>query len=1641
MVHISGTLGPVSGSGEVHVAKIVANDARITGSIRAGYTGINGGNVLLITNSGSSDAIRITGGMTASHAVHVEHLYTNDLYVSGTAYGITVDRANYASASDPSTTRTYSPTGLETSGYLKVSGSSILGDTALDTVMVTGSFEASGPAHFNGTADFYGAARHHGTLRADDAVTFTDTLFAQGGVVFGNQSTDTAQVTGSFEVSGPSHFTSEVHAEGQVTVGGEAFLNGAVNVSGSTILGAANTTHQITGSFEVAGPANFTSVVNAEADLTVAGNTTLGNNSEDTVQITGSLEVSNTVNATELINAEKGVTAHNHLNVTGSLEASGATFLTSTATVGGLLTVNDSTILGDAGANEHQITGSVDIAHTLDVEGVLTVNDSTFLGEANENVHQITGSVHMGLTLDVTGAVGVGGTLTSYSDFRATDNTHIGASNGNTHQVSGTVHVSNTMDVSGAVGVMTDLRVWGNSTFGKAAGYSHQFTGSLDLANNINVTGTINAAGAIKSYDTLDVASGTFSMPDNTSAKILVADGNSYQEVAVSGDVTIASNGAVSIANDAVDTNQIADDAIEAGQIADGAIGNAAVDNASLRADKLDITNSTDIGEAIADDDVMIVGNTSASANRKSAMSRVKAYTKTDVGTIGTAEASKAIIVDNNVAINGGLTSVTGSKDLYFKDVKATSNLISDGGLLVSGSATVAAGLTSSYGMSIPDHEMLRIGSSSDLKISHNTTNTLFINQAGHLRFDNQATGKHIQMDLAADDATTQFQVRNNAGTELFSIDTVGTAVTGTLEVSSTTNLQATNLYGAASGSSTLAIQGSASFGAPVDISGDLVFHAATIAGRIDIKVNDGAGADTAIQIGKNGIVTKIGDDTPSDGQYLSWDNTAGKVAWADGLTSWGMSGSDNHYSSTELRTSGDLKVSGSVTFAGAQTGGYSVDGAEIKFGADEEIKLIHNADSGLILKRTATGADVPVTLTLQTGETQISNNNVIGKIQWQAPDESDGSDGTLVCAAIEALATDSFSATVNSTKLAFKTATDGAAVRHLELHADGKLQGYASNSATWSVTADGTGSYQQLAIADKLLHTGDADTGIFFEADSIKLHAGTNSQPQITINGTGVVINEESNSLDFRIESNQQTHMFAIDGGDNEITIANGFGSSGITIAQTGSMAMDGHLHAVGEIVCGSDLHVSDDAFITDDLNVGGDIDVVGSVTAPSANFTNCGVADDITHIGDPNTKITFGTDQIDLIAGGITMLTLDETTTNAIHFFAGSGSGGGTIYESGNLKVDGDLYLGGADIRDGGGGVLLSFDGAGIIDNACEFSQDITIATSAAAQLSLKSDSGQSSVDFYGRGDSMSDGDNVGALRFYGTEANDGANSALTAMMIVETAESGWAYGSSLATRMRFQVGRDGETGVHDGLTIDGSVANVSYPHIGIGTTTPTYKLSVQASVGSSYIAQVRQESSNASAACLRIRSANASGGNFITFSDDGGSNKGHITVNGSTVTYGAFTGYHPAALPAADHDTGYEYGTIVKIASVDSTTHEKSVGYNVEKTATSQDKAVLGVCAGKMSESLNDDGSPDRESGLHQIFAVGDGHILACSEGGNIETGDFICSSNTAGYGMLQSDDLLHNYTVARASEPVDWSAEDSNTKLIACTYHAG
>ena len=106
--------------------------------------------------------------------------------------------------------------------------------------------------------------------------------------------------------------------------------------------------------------------------------------------------------------------------------------------------------------------------------------------------------------------------------------------------------------------------------------------------------------------------------------------------------------------------------------------------------------------------------------------------------------------------------------------------------------------------------------------------------------------------------------------------------------------------------------------------------------------------------------------------------------------------------------------------------------------------------------------------------------------------------------------------------------------------------------------------------------------------------------------------------------------------------------------------------------------------------------------------------------------------------------------------------------------------------------------------------------------------------------------------------------------------------------------------------------------------------------------------------------------------------------------------------------------------------------------------KDKSVYGVIS---SGEEDENGSRKYELGNfvsttpHQhgdirfhINALGEGAIWVCNEHGNLESGDYITSSSIPGYGVLQDDDILHNYTVAKITMSCDFQPKIQYKKQI-------
>jgi len=242
----------------------------------------------------------------------------------------------------------------------------------------------------------------------------------------------------------------------------------------------------------------------------------------------------------------------------------------------------------------------------------------------------------------------------------------------------------------------------------------------------------------------------------------------------------------------------------------------------------------------------------------------------------------------------------------------------------------------------------------------------------------------------------------------------------------------------------------------------------------------------------------------------------------------------------------------------------YLADGGIIYFGNDQDVTLTHDPDDGLFLKSIATADNNPVLLTLQTGETDIAQDDVIGAINFQAPDEGTGTDAILVAAGIEAVSEGDFSSSNNATKLSFKTGASEAASEKMSLSSAGLLTiaddlvikdagtiGSASDTDAIAIASDGDVTFsQKVGIgADHDLGTGlhikTGDSGLsspntqcddlVIESDGhtgITIAAPAANQAKINFadnaddNVGSIAYNHSDNTLTFRVDDSDKIRI-----------------------------------------------------------------------------------------------------------------------------------------------------------------------------------------------------------------------------------------------------------------------------------------------------------------------------------------------------------------------------------------------------------------------------------------------------------------------------------------------------------------------------------
>ena len=523
----------------------------------------------------------------------------------------------------------------------------------------------------------------------------------------------------------------------------------------------------------------------------------------------------------------------------------------------------------------------------------------------------------------------------------------------------------------------------------------------------------------------------------------------------------------------------------------------ATISGGAINLAAIDIDGGTDIGAAVADADLFIIDDGAGGTNRKVTASRVKTY----MGAEGGAFSVENLDIDGATDIGAGIADA----DLFIIDDGAGGT---NRKVAASRIKTYIGASTAADDLTIGDAAVTLSTSSGNITIDATANDTDIIFKGT----DNNSDITMLTLDgSAAGDATFNNQVIIGDGKLVLN----STAVT--------TTAAEINL-----------IDGGTARGTTAVASGD------------GILINDG------------GTMRMTNVDTVSTyfaGHSVGGSNIVTTGALDSGSITSGFGAIDNGTSNIRSATitaetafvpdaaNGATLGTTSLEFADL----YLHDGAQILFGADQDVVLTHAADVGLTLKTATTSDDTQATLTLQTGDTDIAANDVIGQLHFQAPDEGTGSDAILVAAGIAAVSEGDFSSSNNATKLSFKTAASEAASEKASLSSTGVFTATSFAGSGSGLTA-GTTPITTLdidgatdigaAIVDAdlfVVDDGAGGTNRKVTASRIKTYAGSPAGTlsfQARINGNLSVSATTQTELVYNAENTDSDSKFDVSNG-----------------------------------------------------------------------------------------------------------------------------------------------------------------------------------------------------------------------------------------------------------------------------------------------------------------------------------------------------------------------------------------------------------------------------------------------------------------------------------------------------------------------------
>ena len=513
----------------------------------------------------------------------------------------------------------------------------------------------------------------------------------------------------------------------------------------------------------------------------------------------------------------------------------------------------------------------------------------------------------------------------------------------------------------------------------------------------------------------------------------------------------------------------------------------------------------------------------------------------------------------------------------------------------------------------------------------------------------------------------------------------------------------------------------------------------------------DDAGDEWKINVADGGVIT-FGNDLNSAGTYVTHMTMTPNATVANSTIA----------AAGNLTVANDLTVTDDVIL--------DSDQAVLKFGDSQEITVTHVADTGLRLKHTATADDKPIVLTLQTGEEDIALNDVIGRIDFQAPDETTGTDAILVAAGIAAVSEGDFSSSNNATKLSFRTAASETATEKMSLSSAGNL----------TISGDLTVSGDDLTMGTNTSGAALIGDGTNFNPVVISgdIAIGTTGTAAIS---TGVIVNADISST-AAIDPDKFDLTAAADG--TGITIAAGDlflvadADDSNTVKKVNASQINTYTSAVASSVAADNI-TTGDASTTIQTSSG------AVLIDSNASTTTIDGHTGITLQNNSNDITVDSAADIVLDAGGADIILKDDGTT----FGSLTNTGGELVLKSGSTPTVAATFAG--DDVSFADDVALASDSAALAFGA---NSEIKLIHSADTGLLLKhtatGDGTPVSLTLQTGEVALTVGEPLGTINFQAPDEAGGTDSILVAAAIEAVAEGTFAADNN-ATKLIFKTG----------------------------------------------------------------------------------------------------------------------------------------------------------------------------------------------------------------------------------------------------------